>query len=282
MVAEGSGPVGEIARLAALRRSTEGEIVLRVRDAVDAGHTWTEVAAALGVSRQSAHERYAPRILDLARAEGLQPVWRPSGREDTADTTASQGEGQMDALDVLIADHNRVRGLFTRAKEAQDKHDLTTLQTLATEIFEELEVHTTIEEEIFYPWAHDLSEEVGEMIDEGVEEHHVVKILMQEAGQLPPEDDQWTAKITVIMEGVEHHAEEEESDMFPPIRGASTADDRRRVGEQMEARKAALGAPVLADKIDMPTDELRRLASEQAIPGRSTMDHEELAATVSP
>ena len=38
-------------------------------------------------------------------------------------------------------------------------------------------IHTTIEEEIFYPAIHDLSEEIGETVDEGLQEHHVADVL---------------------------------------------------------------------------------------------------------
>ncbi|MEO7556833.1 MAG: hypothetical protein ABIV94_09575, partial [Acidimicrobiales bacterium] len=62
----------------------------------------------------------------------------------------------------------------------------------------------------------------------------------------------------------------------------TSVDDRKSLGEKMDARKGALGAPVLADKADLTDERLRELASEQEIPGRSKMDREELAATVSP
>ncbi len=62
----------------------------------------------------------------------------------------------MDGLDLLIADHNRVRGLFVRFREAQDSNDTPAMSELADKIFEELEVHTDIEEQIFYPAVHDL------------------------------------------------------------------------------------------------------------------------------
>ena len=55
----------------------------------------------------------------------------------------------MDGLDLLIADHNRVRGLFTRFREAQGNDDTPTMGELASKIFEELEVHTAMEEQIF-------------------------------------------------------------------------------------------------------------------------------------
>ncbi len=188
----------------------------------------------------------------------------------------------MDSITLLTADHNRVRGLFARFDDAQEDDDHDTVDALSDEIAHELEVHTTIEEEIFYPWARALSAEIAELIDEGVEEHHLVKILIEELRSIPAGDDEWVAKMTVLIENVEHHAEEEETELFPAVRSASSAGDRQAVAEQMEARKAELGAPVLADKIDLTVAELRALATEQAIPGRSMMKHDELAATVSP
>ena len=188
----------------------------------------------------------------------------------------------MDALTLLGADHNRVRGLFARFKKAHEAEETGEAAQLAGKIFTELEVHTTIEEEIFYPWARDLSVEVGETVDEGIQEHHVVKLLMQEINDLDPSTDEWTAKMTVLIENVEHHAEEEEKERFPKARSQSNAADRQQLGERLDARKGALGAPTVADKIDLTDEQLHQLATEQAIPGRSSMDHDELAATVSP
>jgi hemerythrin superfamily protein len=186
----------------------------------------------------------------------------------------------MNALDLLIADHNRVRGLFARFRSAHDAKDDTTAIEVAGKIFDELEVHTTIEEEIFYPAIHDTDEEIGETVDEGLQEHHVVKVLMEEIGQVEPAGEEWVAKMTVLIENVEHHAEEEEKELFPPLRSKCDAGTLDDIADKMEQRKAALGAPVLADKIDLPKEELLELAREQEIPGRSTMSQEELAATV--
>jgi hemerythrin superfamily protein len=187
----------------------------------------------------------------------------------------------MDALTLLTADHNRVRGLFTRFKAAKEEGS-PEVAALGATIAKELEVHTSIEEQHFYPWARGLSDEIKELIEEGVEEHHVVNVLLEELAQLDPTDETWGAKMTVLIENVEHHAEEEEQEMFPMLRSASSAEDREEMGVTLEEAKAALGAPVLADKIDLTTGELKKLASEQEIPGRSTMPHDELAATVAP
>ncbi len=188
----------------------------------------------------------------------------------------------MQALDLLIADHNRVRGLFAKFKEAHEAEDQTAMLECAGKIMDDLVVHTTIEEEIFYPAIREDTEEMGEVVDEGVQEHHVAKTLMEELGQVEPGGDEWVAKMSVLMENVEHHAEEEETELFPEVRSSFDDDSLTALAEQLELMKAQLGAPTLADKIDLSKSELETLAREQEIPGRSKMAMEELRATVSP
>jgi hemerythrin superfamily protein len=188
----------------------------------------------------------------------------------------------MDALELLTADHNRVRGLFAQFEDAEANADAGALASLTATIREELEVHTTIEEEIFYPAVAGGSEELSDLVDEGVEEHHVVKVLLDEVAGLDAGADQFVAKMKVLIENVEHHAEEEETEMFPKVRSAFEVDRREALGERLDARKGELGAPRLDDREDLSAEELREKAREQQIPGRSTMDAEELAATVDP
>lgn len=188
----------------------------------------------------------------------------------------------MDALKLLTADHNRVRGLFTRFQDAEEKDDTPTATELATTILTELDVHTTIEEEIFYPEISDADEEIAETVAEGVEEHHVVKILADEIQALEPGNEAWKAKMKVLIENVEHHAGEEEEELFPEVRKAMDTAALEDMGQRMEARKAELGAPTAADKEHLTVEQLRELAKEQEIPGRSSMDRDELVATVAP
>jgi len=188
----------------------------------------------------------------------------------------------MDALSLLIADHNRVRGLFARFQTAEEEKDTATMTELAAKIIVELEVHTTIEEEIFYPEIQGADEELKDTVDEGIEEHHVAKTLIAEIKMLTAEDDAWVAKMKVLIESVEHHAGEEEEEMFPETRKNFEKAALEDLGVQLEARKAELGAPTAADKEHLSTEELKELAREQEIPGRSSMDREELVATVDP
>ncbi|HEX3622571.1 MAG TPA: hemerythrin domain-containing protein [Acidimicrobiales bacterium] len=188
----------------------------------------------------------------------------------------------MDALTLLTADHNRVRGLFARFQAAEESDDTAEMAALSAKIITELEVHTQIEEEIFYPAVGGADEELHDSVAEGVEEHHVAKTLIAEIKTLSPDDDAWVAKMKVLIESVEHHAGEEEEELFPETRKAFDRSALEDLGSQLEALKAQLGAPTAADKEHLSTEQLKQLATEQEIPGRSSMNREELVATVAP
>ncbi len=74
----------------------------------------------------------------------------------------------MNAIDLLTQDHDEVRALFKRFEAAHEAEDSEEMSAVASSIFEELEVHTTIEEEVFYPAVHDESDDLAEVVDEGV------------------------------------------------------------------------------------------------------------------
>lgn len=186
----------------------------------------------------------------------------------------------MDVLDLLVADHNRVRGLIARYGEAQDADDVKQASVLAESIIAELKIHMAAEEKVFYDAVKERSEDIGEDVDEGYEEHHVAKVLIGEIEGLEPGSDRWVAKTTVLIESTEHHLEEEEEELFPTVRSNSTAEWRNELGEALDASEVALGATPLHDKLGRTTTDLRDAARAQAIPGRSSMDHDELAATV--
>ena len=117
----------------------------------------------------------------------------------------------QDAVELIKSDHRKVEQLFREFEEAGDRA-YKTKQELVAQIVEELEVHATIEEEIYYPAVEAKARKDGkELIAEAVEEHHVVKILLGELGSMSSEDEAFDAKVTVLMENVRHHVEEEES-----------------------------------------------------------------------
>jgi hemerythrin-like domain-containing protein len=194
--------------------------------------------------------------------------------------TFSQNGVDMDVLDLLVADHNRVRGLIARYNEADDADDQKEASVLATSIIEELKIHMGAEEEVLYQAVKERSEEIGEDVAEGYEEHHVAKVLIEEIEGLEAGSDTWVAKMTVLIESTEHHLDEEEDELFPSVRSHSKVEWRNELGDKLDASEVALGATPLEEKLGRSNSDLHELAREQSIPGRSTMDHDHLAATV--
>ncbi len=188
----------------------------------------------------------------------------------------------MDVIDLLTGDHNQARGLFSRYEEAVAKESKGDAAALARAIIAALERHMAAEEEAFYRPAHQLSGEIGTDVDEGTEEHHVARLLVDEIKDLEPGIDTWVAKLTVLRESVEHHMDEEEETLFPEVRKATDAPWRHERGAAFEQASVRLGATPLEQRLAMSKTELEALARDQTIPGRSTMTHDELAASVDP
>lgn len=145
----------------------------------------------------------------------------------------------MDAIELLKADHKKVKGLFREFEQAGERA-YKTKQRIAEQVFHELEVHSRIEEEIFYPAVKERRVAEGaELVAESIEEHHVVDVLINELKALDPEHEQYEAKFTVLTENVEHHIEEEEGEMFPAVR-EKMGKELDALGQKMEARKKEL------------------------------------------
>jgi hypothetical protein len=101
---------------------------------------------------------------------------------------------------------------------------------------QELDIHTRIEETIFYPAIKE-AEETHEITLEAIEEHNVVKRLLSELEAMPVDDERWTAKLTVLKENVEHHVEEEEKEMIKDARKDLSTEQEEELGTRMETAK---------------------------------------------
>jgi hemerythrin superfamily protein len=137
----------------------------------------------------------------------------------------------MKATDLLKKQHRQVEKLFKQCENAKQPRQR---RELMDQIVEMLKMHTKIEEEIFYPAVRELgTSKAEEMIDEALEEHHVVDLVLAELPKVDPEDERFEAKITVLSELVEHHVEEEEGEMFPMAEKKLGAERVKELGQQM-------------------------------------------------
>jgi hemerythrin superfamily protein len=139
----------------------------------------------------------------------------------------------------LKEDHRKVKGLFQQYEKLA-KGDKAKKARIFREIHQELFIHTTIEEKIFYPAFRSLgTEEARDLVGESLEEHHVVKILLEELSSMRAGEEQYDSKMTVLSENVLHHAEEEEEDMFPKMKKLPE-DQRDDLATNMELMRERL------------------------------------------
>lgn len=140
----------------------------------------------------------------------------------------------MNALTILKQDHNNVDALFTRFEKATAADEK---REIVDKIIEQLSVHAAVEEQVFYPAVREAVDEAESDVLEGLEEHHVAKWTLSELEKLKATDERFDAKVTVLIESVRHHVEEEENDMFSKVRDAMTAEQLEALGEAIEKAK---------------------------------------------
>ena len=141
----------------------------------------------------------------------------------------------MNAFQLLKEDHQKVSGIFQQLEPTTERAEKTRTELFA-KLNEELTIHAKVEEAVFYP-AIKQAAETREIVLEGFEEHHVVKILLKELEGLSVESEQWTAKLKVLQENVEHHVEEEEGEMFQKARQVLSEEQINDLGARMEEEK---------------------------------------------
>jgi hypothetical protein len=181
------------------------------------------------VSRNREHMAEIGRRGGEARSSNLS-TGNETQREQRNDNVGGVNKNEnMNAIELLKADHKKVRELF---EEYEAHHQMN----IADRIFTELQNHTRVEEEIFYPAVRQID---TVLIYQSIEEHRIVKNLIQELKEYYRGDEQFDAKMTVLKESVEHHVEEEEKEMFPKVE-KSLGDQLERLGMQMKNLKDQL------------------------------------------
>jgi hemerythrin superfamily protein len=145
----------------------------------------------------------------------------------------------MDALELLKQDHQKVKELFEQAEAMEEGKEQ---KQIFGQIKKELETHARIEETVFYP-AMEKYKELKDMVLEAIEEHKQVKTLLREMDELVSDSKKFEPKLKVLMENVEHHAEEEEErKMFPKVRELVDQTALDKLGQELEAAKGKKAA----------------------------------------
>ena len=141
-----------------------------------------------------------------------------------------------DAIAELKSDHRKVEELFKRFEKAGDGA-VRTKRALADTVIEELSRHAAIEEVVMYPAIRQEVEGAEAEVLEALEEHHSVKVSLQELESLDASHERFDAKMTVLIEHVRHHVKEEEQRLFPEVRDALGRSRLLELGAELRAAR---------------------------------------------
>lgn len=149
----------------------------------------------------------------------------------------------MDVLDLLKQDHQKVATLIDAIQKTEP--DDERLRELASQIVQELTIHASLEEALFYPVLRDRAEEEEERIDvfEAFTEHDVVKHLIALLGRRRTDPEVFKAELQVLGENVKHHVREEESTIFSLARELMDDEERAELAEAVQEEKQRLMQP---------------------------------------
>ena len=164
------------------------------------------------------------------------------GSRKSTKSSAKSSSGstrKQDATALLRADHKEVSALFAAYEKARST---ATKRKLVTQICTALTVHAQIEEEIFYPAFRAAGEtrDDGKLFFEAAEEHGLVDLVLRALEATEPDADEFGAKAKVLGDLVEHHAEEEEEEMFPRAKKLFGRERLLELGAELEARQTGL------------------------------------------
>jgi iron-sulfur cluster repair protein YtfE (RIC family) len=147
--------------------------------------------------------------------------------------------GMSDIYAQLSKDHNKVKDLLDKIQSTSDGSE-GTRQKLFSELKQELEVHTTFEEKVFYPQAREKTG-MDEAIEDALEEHDEAKQLLEALADMDPTSGEWMETIQELSEALGHHIKDEEQELFPAARKKVDSTEADKMGrEYMEMKKKAL------------------------------------------
>jgi hemerythrin superfamily protein len=144
----------------------------------------------------------------------------------------------MSILDMIERDHKTVSFLFTRLSETNNRAAKKRAELFEV-LKEELEIHTHMEEAVFYPA---LKEDATELIQESLSQHAIVEDLLRELEVQPKNSTEWMYKLAELRINVEHHIQEEEQVIFQLARKIMDENELDQLGKAAQVDRAELFA----------------------------------------
>jgi len=179
-----------------------------------------------------------------------------------------------DIISVIKEQHRLVDRLLEQA--AEEGADTA---ALIQQVADHLLPHSEAEESFVYPTIRKKSEDAGDEVKDGVEEHHHIEDMLRSLLAQQPGDPGYDGTLAALTAELRHHVEEEEEDLLPVLQEKSSPEELERLGQRFE-RETSGGGSASASDGEATKAELYEKAKEQDVPGRSTMTKDELSDAV--
>ncbi|MFI7804348.1 DNA nickase [Pseudomonas sp. DD1] len=156
----------------------------------------------------------------------------------------------MNAIDLLKADHEKVKAILTQLSESTERA-VKKRTDLLDKLEMEISIHTQLEEQILYPaFKAAGGKDEAEMYYEAKEEHRTVdSLVLPDLKATDPTTPEFAGRVKVVKELLEHHIEEEETEMFPKAKKLLGKSKLDQLGEQMLELKATLKKSLSASNL---------------------------------
>ncbi len=155
---------------------------------------------------------------------------------------ASKGnsKARTEILDMLKADHQKVKKAFKAAEKLHEEEAHDELQALVEQTCADVQIHAQLEEELFYPAAREAVKE-EDLIEEAEVEHGSAKALIQQLQGLSADDPKFFATFKVLGEYLKHHIKEEENELFEQVSGRSKVQWEELQQQMLSMRETLMG-----------------------------------------
>jgi len=149
----------------------------------------------------------------------------------------------MNAIEMLMQDHKIVKAMLEELSSTTERGVKKRSELLAR-IEHELQIHTALEERLLYPAIKEAGgKEEEKMYYEAKEEHRAVdSLVLPDLLNTEPGTVEFAGRVKVLRELLEHHIDEEESDLFPRAKKLLDKEVLEELGRTMQAHKKMLRA----------------------------------------
>ena len=136
-----------------------------------------------------------------------------------------------DVIELIEHDHREVEALFSEFEGTQNA-------SVATQICDELDRHASAEEAVVYPVIEAEVPEGKKMVSEATNEHKEARQLI---GRIRRTEDSThlVELVGELKQGIQHHVQEEESQVLPKTRQALSPERLSELGQEFQAAKGS-------------------------------------------